>query len=206
LVLIVVPFLARLPIARVGLAHADITAYAYTAALLGNSAAERGAFGKTGELLRAEDLQDGRLDLQTMSDVVVGGWDSSAWIVYLVVVADKFEFFVQAEAKTEVAFMANGQVREDEVAGRVRAVQVYHASNRCTGKDSGLVRVRHATRLGHMTRGFESSEEEVVGVHHEGDVFDGVITIAIGLDFQNPELNYRWRVDGSAIRGGFRWC
>jgi hypothetical protein len=73
LVLIVVPFLARLPIARVGLAHADITAYAYTAALLGNSAAERGAFGKTGELLRAEDLQDGRLDLQTMSDVVVGG-------------------------------------------------------------------------------------------------------------------------------------
>jgi hypothetical protein len=73
LVLIVVPFLARLPIARVGLTHADITAYAYTAALLGNSAAERGAFGKTRELLRAEDLQDGRLDLQTMSDVVVGG-------------------------------------------------------------------------------------------------------------------------------------
>jgi hypothetical protein len=122
------------------------------------------------------------------------------------VVADKFEFLVQAEAKTEVAFMANGQVGEDEVAGRVRAVQVYHASDRCTGKDGGLVRVRHATRLGHMTRGFESSEEEVVGVHHEGDVLDGVITIGTGLDFQNPELNYRWRVDGSAIRGGLRCC
>jgi hypothetical protein len=197
--LVPVPFLATFSIARVGLAHADITAYAYTAALLGNSATERSAFGKTGELLRAEDLQDGRLDFQAMGDVVVTGRDSSAWVVYLVVVPGKFEFLVQAEAETEVAFMANGQVWEDEVAGRVRAVQVYHASDRCTGKDGGLVRVGHATRLGHMTRGFESSEEKVVGVHHEGDVLDGVVSTDVGLDFQNPELDYGWRVDWSAV-------
>jgi hypothetical protein len=182
-----------------GLAHADITADAYTATLLGDSATECSTFGQTREFLRAVDLQDGRLDLKTVGDVVVAGRDSSAWVVYLVVVSDKLKFFVQAEAKAEVAFMANGQVWEDEVAGRVRAVQVYHASDRCTGKDGGLVRVRHATSLGQVPRGFESCEEKVVGVHHEGDVLVGVFSGDIGLDFENPELDYGWRVDRSAI-------
>jgi hypothetical protein len=174
--------------------------------LLGDSATERCAFSKTRELLRAEDLQDSRLDLQAMCDVVVAGRDSPAWVVYLVVVLDTFELLVQAEAETEVAFMANGQVWEDEVAGRVRAVQVYHASDRCTGKDGGLVRVRHATRLGHVTRRFQGCEEKVVGVHHEGDVLDGVFSGDIGLDLQNSELDYGWRVDGSAIGGCLRCC
>jgi hypothetical protein len=141
-----------------------------------------------------------------MCDVVVAGRDSPAWVVYLVVVLDTFELLVQAEAETEVAFMANGQVWEDEVAGRVRAVQVYHASDRCTGKDGGLVRVRHATRLGHVTRRFQGCEEKVVGVHHEGDVLDGVFSGDIGLDLQNSELDYGWRVDGSAIGGCLRCC
>lgn len=141
-----------------------------------------------------------------MSDVVVAGRDSSARVVYLVVVFNTFEFLVQAEAETEVAFMANGQVWEDEVAGRVRAIQVNHASDRCTGKDGGLVRVRHATRLGHVTGGFQSCEEKVVGVHHEGDVLGCVLSSDIGLDFQDSELDYGWRVDGSAIGGCLRWC
>ena len=205
LVLILVPFLSRLRIARNGFgSHANITTYADTAALLGDGSTERSAFGKTGEFLRTEDLQDSRLDFQTVGDVVVAGRDGSAWIVHLVVVTSKFEFLVQAEAKTEVAFMANGQVWEDEVTGRVRAVQVYHASDRCTGKDGGLVRVGHATGLGHVTRGFQSSKKEVVGVHHECDVLDGVFSGDIGLDLQNLELNYWWRVDRSAIGGCLR--
>jgi hypothetical protein len=71
LILVVVPFLSSLSITRVGPAHANITAYAYTAALLGNSAAERSALGQTRELLCAKDLQDGRPDFQTVSYMVV---------------------------------------------------------------------------------------------------------------------------------------
>jgi len=206
LVLPIVPFLASLCIARVGPAHANVTAYADTAALLGDGATECSAFGKTRELLRAEDLQDGRLDFETMSDVVVARRDSSARVVYLVVITGKLELLVQAETKTEVAFVANRQVWENEVAGRVRAVQVYHASNRRTGKDGGLVRVRHATRLSHVTGGFQRGKEKVVGVHHEGDVLGGVFSGDTGLDLQDLELNYGWRVDRSAIGGCLRWC
>lgn len=205
LVLVLVPFLASLCVA-LGPAGANITAYTHTATLLGDSATERSAFGQTGELLRAVDLQDGRLDFQTVGDVVVAGRDGPAWVVYLVVVPSKFEFLVKAEAKTEVALVADGQVWEDEVAGRVRAVQVYHASNRCAGKDGGLVRVRHAARLGHMTRGFQSSKEKVVGVHHEGDILEGVFSGDIGLGFEDSELDYGWRVDWSAIGGCLGWC
>lgn len=57
-----------------------------------------------------------------------------------------------------------------------------------------------------MTCGLQSGEEKVVGVHHEGDVLHGIFSSGIGLGFQNLELDYRWRVDGSAIGGCLRRC
>jgi hypothetical protein len=57
-----------------------------------------------------------------------------------------------------------------------------------------------------VTCGLQSGEEKVVGVHHEGDVLHGIFSSGIGLGFQNLELDYRWRVDGSAIGGCLRRC
>ena len=37
------------------------------------------------------------------------------------------EFLVQAEAESELAFVADRQIREDEVAGGTGTVQQYHA-------------------------------------------------------------------------------
>jgi hypothetical protein len=69
-IFILVPVLASLGIAR-GPAHPDIATYAYTTALLGNNATERGTFGQTRELLRAEDLQDFGFDFEAVGDVSV---------------------------------------------------------------------------------------------------------------------------------------
>lgn len=52
---VIVPFLASLRVPRIP-AHPNVAANADTATLLSDSAAEGSAFGKTRELLRAEDL------------------------------------------------------------------------------------------------------------------------------------------------------
>jgi len=57
------------------------------------------------------------------------------------------ELLVQAETQAEVTLVSDRQVGENEVASVFRAFQVDHASDRCTGKDCGLVGVWHATRL-----------------------------------------------------------
>lgn len=105
------------------------------------------------------------------------------------------EFLVQAEAKAIVTFVPDGQIREYEVASWVWALEVDHSRNRSTGEDGHFVRVSHATGLGQMPRVFQGREEEVVGVHHEGNVLDHVV----GLDLEDLELHYRWRVHRSAV-------
>lgn len=65
---VVVPFLASLALSWVP-AHPHIAAYADTATLLGDSAAQRSAFGQTRELLRTEHLQDFGFDLKAVGDV-----------------------------------------------------------------------------------------------------------------------------------------
>jgi hypothetical protein len=111
------------------------------------------------------------------------------------------ELLIQAETKAELAFVTNRQVREDKVAGWVRTVQVDHASNRCTGENSGLVRVGHATRLSQVPGRFQCGEEEVVRVHHEGDVFSDFLTIGTRLEFQYLELHNWWWINRPAIGG-----
>jgi hypothetical protein len=100
--------------------------------------------------------------------------------------------------------VTNRQIRENKVAGWVRTVQVNHASNRCTGKNSGLIRVGHATRLSQMPGRLQCGEEEVVRVHHEGDIFGNFLAIGTGLEFQHLELDNWWWVDRPAIGGCLR--
>lgn len=57
------------------------------------------------------------------------------------------ELLVEAETQAELTLVSDRQVREDEVASSLRAIQVDHASNRSTGQDCGLVWVWHTTGL-----------------------------------------------------------
>lgn len=199
-VFVVIPVLASLCVTRIiGPAHPDIATNAYTTALLGDSTAQRSAFGQTRELLRAEDLQDFRFHLEAMSDMSLAlGWEETR-IFQLVVVFCTLELLVKAETQAEVTFVANRQVREDEVASWVWSVQVDHTSNRCAGKNSRLVRVWHASRLSQVPGGLQSGEKEVVGIHHEGDVFSNLFTICARLHLKHLELNDGWRINRSAI-------
>lgn len=69
-------FLVLIPLPPAGFrrlsAHPHIAANANTAALLGDRTAEGGAFSETGESLGAEDLEDLRLDFQSVSDMGIG--------------------------------------------------------------------------------------------------------------------------------------
>lgn len=94
-----------------------------------------------------------------------------------------------------MAFVPHGKVGEDEVASRLWAFQVNHTSNRGAGKNGRLVLVGHATSLGDVARGFQSREQEVVGVHGEGDVLGDVVR----LELQDLQLDDWWRVNRSAI-------
>ena len=66
--------------------------------------------------------------------------------------------------------MADGQIGEDEVASRIRAIKIGHASNRHTrehwhGLSDGL-----KARLGHRSGGLQSGEEEEAGIVRRCDV------------------------------------
>ena len=95
--------------------------------------------------------------------------------------------------------MTDRQVREDEVASSFRAVQVDHASNRCAGKNCGLVWVRHATRLCQVSCRLQGGEKEIVGVHHKGDIFGELLAIRTILELEHLELDNWWRVNRPAI-------
>lgn len=202
-VFVLIPILASLGIARIS-AHPDIATYAYATALFSDGAAEGSAFCEARELLRAVHLQDFRLDLETVSDVGVARRGGPTRVFHLVMVLCALELLVQAETQTEVTLVSNGQVREDKVPGWVRTIQIDHASNRCTGKNSGLVWVGHATRLCQVPGRFQCGEKEVVGVHHESDVFRDFLAAGARLEFQHLELDNWWRINRSAIGRSLR--
>jgi hypothetical protein len=112
------------------------------------------------------------------------------------------ELLVEAETQAELTLMSDRQVREDEVASSLRAVQVDHASNRSTGKDCGLVWVWHATRLCQVPGWLQSGEKEIICVHQKGDVFGDVLTICASLELEHLELDNWWRINRPAIGGG----
>lgn len=196
-VFVVLPVLATL--CGIGSAHPDVATNAYTTALLGDSATQRSAFGQTRELLRAEHLQNFRFHLEAMSDMSLALSRKQTRVFQLVVVFCALELLVKAETQAEVTLVSDRQVREDEVTSWVGSVQVYHASNRCAGKNSRLVRVWHATRLSQVPGGLQSGEEEIVGIHHEGDVFRDLLAVCAGLHLKHPELNNWWRINRPAI-------
>ncbi|KAH9843457.1 hypothetical protein Tdes44962_MAKER07401 [Teratosphaeria destructans] len=174
-------------------AHADVPADPHPAALLGHHATERGRLGQTGELLGTEDGEGLGLDLEAVGHVGVAGGEGSRAL--LAPVGILLELLVQAEAQSVHALMPDAEIREDEVAGGLGPVQVDHAGDGGAGEDGGLT----GLLLGHATVGdgaglLEGGEQEVVGLHVEGDVPVGI------LPLEDLELDDRGRVDGAAVR------
>jgi hypothetical protein len=199
-ILVIVPFLSSLGVPW-SPAHPDIAANANTTALLSDSATQGSTFSQTRELLRTVDLQDLRLDLQAVCDVSLAWQRGTAGVLYLVVVFCAFKLLIQAETQAELALMSDRQVGENEVTSWVRAIQVDHTSNWSTRKYCGLVWVWHATRLCKVPGRLQGGEEEVIGVHREGDVFSDLLATCTSLELQHLELHNWWRVNRPAIGG-----
>jgi len=146
LVLVVIPLLAAI----LGLtsSHADITSDPHAAALLSHHPAQGSALGESGELLGTVDMERLRLDLEAVDDtgivdrVRVGAVGGSVHVLGLLDLLEK------AEAQSVLALVSHGQIRKDEVAGRLGSVQVHHARDGRSGQHG-----RRIPFLGHTTVG-----------------------------------------------------
>jgi len=97
--------------------------------------------------------------------------------------------------------VANREIRKEEVTGLGRTVEIGHAGdehasqNRRSRGGGGL----DAT-LGNGPCMLKGSEKEEVRIVIEGDIL-GLLN---GRALENAELDNRWRVNRTAIGGGFR--
>lgn len=175
--------------------HAHVTSNADTAALLGNSTAERSALGETWELLGAEDGERLGLDLKSVRDVLRGLSENlEVGNLLSVHVFLLLQFLVQGEAEAVFALMPNRQIREDEVAYRRWTIEVGHTSNRRASQDGNTGRRRRDASLSQVARVLQGREQEEAGVVLERDVY------AI---LKHEQLDNGRRVDGSAIGRGY---
>jgi hypothetical protein len=122
---------------------------------------------------------------------------SGCAIVNLIGVLGVLQLFVKAKAESVFSFVTNREVREDEVASRLRAVQVNHSGNRSARQDgqSGRVIVGNAS-LSDRTGLFKSGEEKVVCIDSKGNVVLGLFA------FVDAKFDNRRRVDRAAVSGG----
>lgn len=193
--------IVALPGFGVATSHAHIPPYADTAALISDHLAKLRAFGQARELLGAEDMEGFRSDFKPEVDMCfwshrterhllscsAGCWRCDVLILGLL------DFFVEIEVQPVFALMAYGQVREDEVAGGVRSIEVGDTSDRHTSQDGHRLRDGVKTGLGDWTCGFQCGEEEEIGVVRVGDVL-------FLLAFENAQLNDRWWIYWTPIR------
>lgn len=90
--------------------------------------------------------------------------------VLWVKVLDFAQVLQQGKAETVLALVADGEVREDEVAGGGGAVQVSHASDRGAGEDRGAGDGWGGAAGSEGTGIFKTCVQEEVGVVGKGDV------------------------------------
>lgn len=187
--------------------HANVTSDANPAALLGDYAAERCALRETREFLGAVYHEWAGFDFQAVDDMRVPRRRRARRVVGLVVVFGVLQFFVQAEAKPVLALVSNREIRENEVPGGRRPVQIHHPGHGRAGEDDEPIRLllRHPA-MGHRPGLFQRGEEEIVGVHVERDVAVGAIPF-VDLQLHDGRRIHRPTVGGSCsaiseCRGG----
>ena len=118
--------------------HTHIASDTDSAPLLGDGPTQRGTFGKTWELLRTEDGELCRLDLQPPVKRGVGGTGCSRDLRLAVAhrpglaifVAIFLRLLIEVETKTVFPLVADRKIWEDEVSRLGGSVKVSHSRHR----------------------------------------------------------------------------
>lgn len=124
----------------------------------------------------------------------MGGQDS-----ILVGILGILDLFVQVEVEPVEPFVANGQVRKDEIARLGRTIQVCNA---CYGHASQHRADRWCSSVPDLCDRasiFQRSEQKEVGIVGEGDV--GFVHVIVEFGFVDTQFNDGWRVDRTAVSG-----
>jgi hypothetical protein len=119
--------------------------------------------------------------------------------VRLVGITGFLDFLEQTETETVFALVSDGEVREDEVKGRLRSIQVDHSRNGTSSQDSGSVLLRVTAGASHRAGLLEGSKHHIVGMHGLSDVLVETITFALF----DGQLNDRRRIHGPTVSLGF---
>lgn len=98
----------------------------------------------------------------------------------LVCIFGVLDLFVEVEAQTVPAFVADGQIGKDEITSLGWAVEVGDAGNRHTGQRRARWRLALDSSVSHGTSGREGGIEEEIGIVAEGDI-SLVAIVGIGL-------------------------
>lgn len=104
--------------------------------------------------------------------------------------------FVQVEAQAVLSLVANGQVGEDEVSRFRWTVEIRHARHWHAREHRNLLGRLLDTAMDYRTSRLEGREEEEVRTVREGNV-------VLCLAFEDAQLDYRRRIDGSAVSRGY---
>ena len=180
--------------------HSHITTDADTAALLGHGPAQDCALCQPRELLRAEDREWCRLDLEPPIEGAVRSVDRSARRLSIgrlgILVLGVLRLFVQVEAQAVLPLVANRQVGEDEVSRFRWTVEICHARHWHASEHWDLLGGLLDTAMDDRASGLEGREEEEVRTVREGDV-------VLRLAFEDAQLDYGRRIDGSAVSRGY---
>lgn len=191
-VLVVVPiFGATLGFAP---AHTHVPPNSDAATLLSDHPAQSGALGQAWKLLRTEHLKWLRLHFQAVIDHG-GPTISIAFGLFgqFVLILGTFELLIQAKAQPVLAFMANRQIRKNEIARRLGPIQVHHSGYGSASQDGRGLSLRGNASVGNGSRSFQSCKQEIIGMHSEGDVRLAVLAL------EDLELYNGWRVDRPSV-------
>lgn len=185
--------------------HAHIATDAHAAALLRHGPAQARALCQSGELLRAEDSEGVRLDLE--SPIKGIRWLVGRLLHHWAGIGGRFSILVlvllglliQVEAQTVLSFMADRQVGEDEVACLGWAVEICHSRHGHSSEDGDLLCGLLHTAVDDGARRLEGSEDEEVGIVLEGDVVLHVICV----NLVDAKLDHGRRVNRSSVRRSY---
>jgi hypothetical protein len=154
------------------------------------------AFGQSGELLRTEDSELGRLDLQSPVERGIGSASihdlrlAIAQGFCIAILIRLLCLLVQIETEAIFALVANGKIWEDKVSSLGGSIKIGHARDGHPCQDWDLRRwwLWKTTMRSDDTRHFQRGKEEEVGIIRECDIF-----LVLAFSLVDAKLdNGRW--------------
>ena len=186
--------------------HPDIATNTHSTTLLCDDTAERGACFQSRKLLRAEDGKFLRVHLQTEVQKRgrcrwvrcrrVGRWSHGRHGSILIDILGILNLLVQMEVQLIVAFVAHGQIGEDEKASRFGTIQIRDCRDRDTRQDRNRL---STSRLGDGTRVLQTRVEDEIGIVRKRDVCS--VRVIVGVRFKDTKSNDWWGIDWATVGG-----